>query len=122
MTSVFAYRAPTDEDKVHLAALQRGFIAIERLLKADQLVYIFGDLETEERLALQRGLTELNAAVVEHVPDGHERDSALLKLRLSYECVLRQQYMAALDLLRECRSWANAGIVLVREEGAEHVG
>ncbi len=116
MTSVFAYRAPTDEDKVHLAALQEQFIAVEGLLKADQLVYVFGGTETDERLALQRGLAVLDTAVMTHVPAGHERDVALYRVRFTYEMVLRQQYGSALDLLRECRMWANAGIVLVKDE------
>ena len=32
MQSVFAYRAPDDTDKAHLAALQEGWLAMERLI------------------------------------------------------------------------------------------
>lgn len=113
MPSVFEYRAPTEEEKVKLANLQKWFIAIEEDINA-------ATQDSTLWLEMARDMVGLRNAIRELVPSSHERDNAELRMTQCYnmlrypENIPHSTLHQAIDALRECRMWANAAIVLVR--------
>lgn len=111
--SVFAYRAPDDEDKAHLQVLQTGFIEMERVVNA---VISGGERQLgvlEAQVAIMRGV------IGYHVPAGNERNEAhmrLIRVRQLARDNAGWQDSAPWEpvwvALRECRQWSNAGVML----------